>query len=91
MLKLDTRYFCYRLRYGFRDWQGDRQSDRPISQVPNWVKLGLVLMLLVQLYWHAMQASISVQVEALQRPDSVQTYQLISLNEPLAMAKYLNL
>jgi len=63
--------------------------DRPLSQLPLWLKLGLPAALIGQILWHGLQPAITAKAQSLPPPLSVQAYRLISLDDPLAMAKYL--
>ena len=66
-------------------------KDRPVRHVPKTVQLLLVLALALQLVWHSQQQTDEAQAEDLPAPMSVSTYTLVSLNEPIAMSKLLNL
>ncbi len=66
-------------------------KDRPVAQVPRWVKAGLILALVLQIVWHLMRPPVSAHAERLPLPLPAGSYQLMTLNEPIAMAKYLNL
>jgi len=65
--------------------------ERPLSQLPFWLKTGLPLAFVMQLFWHGIQPGYTVKAQPLPPPLSAQAYRLISLNEPLVVAKYLNL
>lgn len=66
-------------------------KDRPVHHVPKMVQLLLVLALALQLLWHSQQQTDIAQAEDLPAPMSVSAYTLVSLNEPIAMSKLLNL
>lgn len=66
-------------------------KDRPVRHVPKAVQLLLVLALALQLVWHSQQQTDVAQAEDLPAPMSVSAYTLVSLNEPIAMSKLLNL
>jgi hypothetical protein len=66
-------------------------KDRPVSDVPGWVKLSLMLALVIQLLWHSMQDPIVAKAEDLPAPLSTRTYIMSSLGEPIAVSKFLNL
>lgn len=66
-------------------------KDRPVRDVPIAVQLLLVLALALQLVWHSQQPTDVAQAEDLPAPLSVSAYTLVSLNEPIAMSKLLNL
>ncbi len=64
---------------------------RPLSDVPLWLKLSLPAMLLLQLLWHGYSPVLQAEAKPLPPPLSAETYRLISLDEPLTVARYLNL
>jgi len=64
---------------------------RPMSQVPWWIRAGLLATFLAQLLWHAYYPTLSAKAQPLPPPMSVETYRLLSLNEVLPTARYLNL
>ena len=66
-------------------------KDRPVRDVPLLVILFLIMALIMQLIWHAQQEVVSTQAEDLPAPMSIKTYKMISLNEPVAISKLLNL
>ncbi|MDT8452252.1 MAG: hypothetical protein RQ936_05845 [Gammaproteobacteria bacterium] len=66
-------------------------KDRPVWDVPIAVQLLLALALALQLVWHSQQPTDVAQAEDLPEPMSVSAYTLVSLNEPIAMSKLLNL
>ncbi len=66
-------------------------KDRPVRDVPVSVGLFLVMALVLQLFWHAQQELEMAQAEDLPVPMSVEAYKMISLDEPIAMSKLLNL
>lgn len=66
-------------------------KDRPVRHVPKAVQLLLVLALALQLVWHSRQQTDVAQADDLPAPMSVSAYTLVSLNEPIAMSKLLNL
>ncbi len=66
-------------------------KDRPFKDVPALVKICLALALVAQLAWHNFQAPIVVNIEDLTPPLSTHTYTMLSLGEPIAASKLLNL
>ena len=66
-------------------------KDRPVNDVPGWIKLALILALVLQLLWHSMQDPIVAKAEDLPAPLSTRTYVMSSLGEPIAASKFLNL
>ncbi len=66
-------------------------KERPVWHVPKTVQLLLVLALALQLVWHCQQQTDVAQAEDLPAPMSVSAYTLVSLNEPIAISKLLNL
>jgi len=66
-------------------------KDRPLQDVPASVILCLVMALALQLFWHSQQEVVEAQAEDLPAPMSVNAYKMVSLNEPVAMSKLLNL
>ena len=66
-------------------------KDRPVSDVPAWIKFALILALVIQLLWHSMQDPVVAKAEDLPLPLSTRTYSMSSLGEPIAVSKYLNL
>ena len=66
-------------------------KDRPARDVPVSVKFFLVLALVLQLIWHSQQELAVAQAEDLPAPMSVDAYRMVSLSEPIAMSKLLNL
>ncbi|MCW8922629.1 MAG: hypothetical protein OQK69_03225 [Gammaproteobacteria bacterium] len=66
-------------------------KDRPVRDVPVVAKLFLMLAFIVQLLWHSQQEIKRASAEDLPAPMSVDAYKLVSLNEPIAMSKLLNL
>lgn len=67
------------------------RQDRPLRDVPVMVWVLLLCMLMLQLLWHNQQPAVTASAEDLPEPLPVQAYILASLDEPLAMAKILNL
>ncbi len=72
-------------------FSGYFNRERPLSQLPLWLKLGLPVALAGQILWHGLQPAMTAKAQSLPPPLSVQAYRLISLDDPLAMAKYLNI
>lgn len=68
-----------------------QQKDRPASDVPKRIKILLVLALAMQLIWQYTQPPITPTAENLPPPLSVHAYTLISLGEPVAASRFLNL
>lgn len=66
-------------------------KDRPVNDVPAWIKFALILALVIQLLWHSMQDPVVAKAEDLPLPLSTRTYSMSSLGEPIAVSKYLNL
>ena len=66
-------------------------KDRPVNDVPGWVKYALILALVMQLLWHSVQDPIVARAEDLPEPLSIRTYIMSSLGEPIAVSKFLNL
>lgn len=67
------------------------RKDRPLHDVPVLIWGLLLLTILLQLFWHSQQPAIVARASALEPPLPTQAYILSSLDEPLAMAKILNL
>lgn len=66
-------------------------KDRPLRDVPVSVSLFVIIALILQLLWHSQQDIEVAQAEDLPIPMSVDAYKMVSLNEPIAMSKLLNL
>ncbi len=66
-------------------------KERSVHDVPVSIRWLLVIMLMLQLAWHSQQAPVEARAEDLPNPMSPRAYTLISLGEPVAMAKILNL
>ncbi|MES0328533.1 MAG: hypothetical protein ABUK13_10140 [Gammaproteobacteria bacterium] len=66
-------------------------KDRPAHDVPVSVRFFLVLALVLQLIWHSQQELAVAQAEDLPAPMSADAYRMLSLSEPIAMSKLLNL
>ena len=66
-------------------------KDRPVADVPQAIKIWLVIALALQLLWHGMQDPIAAKAEDLPAPLSTRTYVMSSLGEPIAASKFLNL
>ena len=66
-------------------------KDRPVRDVPTGIVLLLIAALCAQLIWHGVQQIEIARAEDLPEPMSVDAYKLLSLSEPLAMSKLLNL
>ena len=66
-------------------------KDRPVRDVPISIILFLLSALAVQLFWHSQQQPDQVQAEDLPVPMSADAYKVMSLSEPIAMSKMLNL
>jgi hypothetical protein len=67
------------------------KKERPLRDVPVQIWSLLILTFVLQLFWHSQQPAIVARAEALPSPLPAQAYILSSLDEPLAMAKILNL
>ena len=67
------------------------EKARPVRDVPGGVIVLLLLALLTQLGWHSQQASVTAEAEDLPPPMSARSYVMLSLGEPIAMSKILNL
>ncbi len=66
-------------------------KDRPVKDVPGSIKVFLFLGLVLQLFWHSLQAPVVAKAEDLASPLSTRAYVMSSLGEPIAVAKFLNL
>lgn len=66
-------------------------KDRPVNDVPDSIKIFLVLSLILQLLWHSWQQPVVATAEDLAAPLSVRSYVMGSLGEPIAVSKFLNL
>lgn len=66
-------------------------KDRPVRDVPVSVSLFVIITLLLQLLWHSQQNVEIAKAEDLPAPMSVDAYKMVSLSEPIAMSKLLNL
>ena len=66
-------------------------KDRPVNDVPGWIKFALIFALVIQLLWHSVQDPIVAKAEDLPEPLSIRTYIMSSLGEPIAVSKFLNL
>lgn len=66
-------------------------KDRPLRDVPWFVRLMLVAMLLLQLFWQSQQEPVAASAEDLPHPLSHRAYVMSSLGEPVMMSKLLNL
>jgi len=64
---------------------------RPISQLPWWIRVGLLMTFLAQLLWHVYSPALNAKAQPLPAPMSVDAYRLLSLNEAVPTARYLNL
>lgn len=67
------------------------EKSRPVGDVPTIIIVLLVVILMVQLSWHSQQAVVAAKADDLQRPMSTRAYVMISMGEPIAMSKWLNL
>jgi hypothetical protein len=65
--------------------------ERPLSDVPAWVKLSALVGLTLQIAWSSMQPAPQATAEDLPRPPSSQVLRLAALGEPIAAAKLLML
>ena len=72
-------------------WAWRSSDEKSLIAVPAWVKIGLLFTLLGQLTVHAWFGQQAAQAEAMPEPQPVAIYRLLSLDEPLAMARYLDL
>ncbi len=66
-------------------------KERPVNDVPASVKILLLLALLLQLFWHSVQAPVVARAEDLAPPLATRTYVMGSFGEPIAVSKFLNL
>ena len=66
-------------------------KDRPIRDVPISVGLFLIVALVLQLFWHSQQEVELAKAEDLPMPMSAGAFTVVSLNDPIAMSKVLNL
>jgi len=64
---------------------------RPLSDVPTWVKLAVLVGLAAQVTWGSLQPSPRATAEDLPHPPSSQVLRLAALGEPIAAAKLLML
>jgi len=71
--------------------KGFLEKDRPLRDVPVVVIVFLLLALCTQLIWHSQQATVVAKAEDLPPPMSARTYAMLSMGEPIAMSKVLNL
>ncbi len=67
------------------------EKDRPVRDVPNIVIVLLMIILATQLLWHSQQAVVAANADDLPHPMSTRAYVMISMGEPIAMSKWLNL
>lgn len=65
--------------------------ERPLSDVPTWVKLAAFAGLALQIVWSSLQAAPRATAEDLPRPPSSHVLRLAALGEPIAAAKLLML
>ena len=66
-------------------------KERPFNDVPWLIKVGLLLSLVLQLFWHSQQQTLTAKAEDLASPLSTRAYVMSSLGEPIAISKLLNL
>lgn len=66
-------------------------KDRPVKDVPMSAILFLMAALVAQVAWHSQQEIKAAKAEDLPAPMSVDAYHAISLNEPIAISKLMNL
>ncbi len=66
-------------------------KERSVHDVPGGVRWLLLLMLALQLLWHAQQPPVVASADALPPPLSARSYAVASLGEPVATARVLNL
>ncbi len=66
-------------------------KERPLCDVPVSVMLLLFMAMGAQLLWHSQQPLKKAMSEDLTAPMSVNAYKMLSLNEPIATSKLLNL
>lgn len=67
------------------------EKDRPVRDVPLGAVIFLVLTLGTQIFWHSQQENIVATADDLPNPMSARAYTLVSMGEPIAMSKLLNL
>lgn len=67
------------------------EKDRPVRDVPVIVHVFLIVMLVTQLIWHSQQDRVAAEADDLPYPMSVRAYVMISMGEPIALSKILNL
>jgi hypothetical protein len=67
------------------------EKSRPVGDVPVVVLILLVVTLITQLTWHSQQAIVAAKADDLPHPMSTRAYVMISMGEPVAMSKLLNL
>jgi len=61
--------------------------ERPIGDVPAWVKLTALAALAIQMAWGSLQPAPRATAEDLPRPPSSRILRLVALGEPIAAAK----
>jgi len=66
-------------------------KDRAVSDVPIGIRVMLVVMLVLQIFWHSQQEPVVATADDLPLPMSTRTYVISSLGEPIAISKLLNL
>lgn len=66
-------------------------KDRTVKDVPLLVQVFLLLAFVIQIFWHSQQEIKVANAEDLPVPMSVDAYKAISLNEPVAISKVMNL
>lgn len=66
-------------------------KDRDIADVPVLIRLFVIVMVALQLFWHSQQSPMVATADDLPHPMTARTYVISSLGEPIAMSKVLNL
>lgn len=66
-------------------------KDRPVKDVPRAAIIFLMVAFALQLSWHSQQEVKLAKAEDLPVPMSVETFRVMSLGEPVALSKVLNL
>ena len=67
------------------------RDERPLAAVPRPIRRALMLVLLVQVAFHAMAPSPDASVEALRAPPERHIHEVSALGEPVFVAKLTNL
>lgn len=68
-----------------------KDKDRPFNDVPVFIVVFLLVSLALQLAWHSQQDPVTAIAEDLPAPMTSRSYVMMSMGEPIAMSKILNL